>query len=72
LLESKHSLAPACHFWIRAFHRTGLVSGSTTCLAWHVTQRSMIWAVRIATSLRFVDPHRVQIHSAVVARTGIG
>jgi hypothetical protein len=66
--ESTSYLSPPdSHLSRRAFHLTGRVSGSTTCFAWHVTQRSLVSVVLAATSFRLVAPHRVQIHSAVVA-----
>jgi hypothetical protein len=54
---------------MRAFHRTGRVSGSITCHAPQWAHRSLVCVVRAGTSLRLVVPQRVQFHSAVSAAT---
>jgi len=50
----------------RARHRTGRLSGSSSCLAWQLTHTSSARVAPSGTSLRLVEPQRVQIHSAVV------
>ena len=51
----------------RARHRTGLASRSSACGVWQVTHSSTARVAASGTSLRLVEPQRVQIHSAVVA-----
>jgi hypothetical protein len=50
----------------RARQRTGRASASISCLAWQVTQASSARVAAAGTSRRFVEPQRVQIHSAVI------
>jgi hypothetical protein len=51
----------------RARQRTGLVSAVISCRVWHETQTSSARVAAAGTSRRFVEPQRVQIHSAVIA-----
>jgi hypothetical protein len=49
-----------------ARQRTGRASASIACGAWQLTQLSSARVAALDTSRRFVEPQRVQIHSAVM------
>jgi hypothetical protein len=49
----------------RARHRTGRASRSSAGRVWQLTHSSVATVALSDTSLRLVEPQRVQIHSAV-------
>ncbi len=56
--------------YFRASHerqRTGRASASMKCRVWHCRQLSSAFVVPAGTRRRLVEPHRAQIHSAVIS-----